>query len=249
MHQLASYLQSGYTKDQLCTMLNTLESADYLHPAVYHDASALKLILTILTGDKYAIMKHARDRPHAFILYYRYNQEYTDTINSEDVFKAAKEFYSQMPIEEPDIIQHLLMGDIYNVLNICTEGDWWFLAHLADLLALRKLVPETMTAKLNDLSISIPTGEYFMLYFASYLVNRFGMWKEGFDYLLLCGEYGKEVVIEVKCFGEKKKDTFTQSTLLAFKKHPFEQKRRRAGPNSNILYKKWVRKRTWIRCL
>lgn len=113
MRQLAAYLQKGYTKDQLSTTLDTLKSVEYLHPAVHRDASELEVILFILAVNIDAIMKHARDKTHAFILYYRFNQElYADKANSEDLLEAAKNFFSQMPSEDPHIVQHLLMGDI-----------------------------------------------------------------------------------------------------------------------------------------
>lgn len=155
-------------------------------------------ILSILMGDELVTLQHAKDQIHAFISCTFYKEP-----SNAPIHEIATSFFtiygSKMHKidEEAQLMCHFLAGNIYEALELCAGYDWWFIAHLADLLSIQKVLDRSLYYTVEDGStLSMSAREYFILTYASYLNNQFELWEESFSYLMTCGSIGKEAVIE-----------------------------------------------------
>lgn len=157
-------------------------------------------ILSILLGEELVTLQHAKDQIHAFI-----SCTYYKEVSIASIHEIATSFFaiygSKMHKidEEAQLMCHFLAGNVYEALELCAGYDWWFIAHLADLLSIQKVLDRSLYYTVEDGStLSMSAREYFILTYASYLNNQFELWEESFLYLMTCGSIGREAVIEVK---------------------------------------------------
>ena len=152
-----------------------------------HTTNIMQL-LSIFTGDQQIILNHAKDDVHAFICcnYYQASQL--------PLHEAAKSFFKT----QDQVMHRIFCEDIYGTLELCVDYDWWLITHFTDLLhSQNKLDRDVHYAIADGTTLTIGTREYFMLTYASFINNQFGLWEQAFTYLMTCGQIGREAVIEV----------------------------------------------------
>jgi hypothetical protein len=132
----------------------------------------LRDVISLLMGDENVTLQYAKDDIQAFISSKHGNGD--------------------------ACIRLFLEGSIYEAFEISADYDWWFIAHLADLLSLKNKLNRSLYYSIQGgATLTMGAREYFILTYASYLNNQFGLWEESFTYLMTCGDIGKDAVIEV----------------------------------------------------
>lgn len=156
-------------------------------------AENLKDVVSLLMGDERVTLQYAKDDIQAFIS----SRFYQKGEKNKSIHEDANEFFEKHGNGDASI-RLFLEGRIYEATEVCAEYDWWLIAHLADLLNLKNMMNRSLYYTIQDgATLTMGAREYFILTYASYLNNQFGLWEESFTYLMTCGEIGKAAVIEV----------------------------------------------------
>lgn len=152
-------------------------------------------VLSILMGNEQVILQYANDDVLGFITSNFYQRDHC----SASIHEFVQHFFTRHNSNDQSPLRFFLEGNLYRGLESSASYDWWFIAHLSDLLEKKNLLNCTLDYSIaNGDTLKMNAREYFILSYASYLNNQFGLWKESFTYLMTCGELGKAVVIEVK---------------------------------------------------
>lgn len=184
--QDVQYLKSQRTHmQQLLLDLCQIQNSPHVHN--------LRDVISLLMGDENVTLQYAKDDIQAFIS----SKFYQIDDNSKTIHEAAKEFFEKHGNGDA-CIRLFLEGSIYEAFEISADYDWWFIAHLADLLSLKNKLNRSLYYSIQGgATLTMGAREYFILTYASYLNNQFGLWEESFTYLMTCGDIGKDAVIEV----------------------------------------------------
>ncbi|KAI8987999.1 nucleoporin Nup85-like protein [Mycotypha africana] len=171
-------------------------------------------LIHILMGDEGTIWRHTKDDLHAFICIFYYKGE--DSINFST---AASDFYKRYPTETKTVYEHLLKKRFDEALELCAVNDWWLLCHMPNLFSEMKGAFSKMMAietKKKEAPFLVPLKNHTRLYYASALLNTFGLWKEAFTYMLQCEDLGKDVIqehmrtIDISKLDDEKMDDYVQ---------------------------------------
>ncbi|KAI7905732.1 nucleoporin Nup85-like protein [Cokeromyces recurvatus] len=179
-------------------------------------------LLAILTGNDESIIKqHAQDELHAFICCFYFNPDrYTSTTS---IYEMAIKEFDKVP---QDIYKSLLVGNLTQAIQESINYDWCFLAHLVDLFVLKnKLEMKTVNVHVSDGSIvTVPVQYHFILFYASFIKNNFGLWETAFNYMLTCDEWGREALVEhLKETDLNTENTIFQAIVQFCMKHNLEE--------------------------
>ncbi|XP_062507597.1 nuclear pore complex protein Nup85-like [Corticium candelabrum] len=87
-----------------------------------------------------------------------------------------------------DILLAMLKYDIPQVISLISSvfGNWWFVAHLADLLH------HAGQLESHQLEYGSSMREFLLLEYGSSLMSHTSLWQLGVDYFLQCSVYGKQ---------------------------------------------------------
>lgn len=181
--------------------ITKLSSHQWEHPNTKYHAEQIYVVMSILSGTEDITIQHTKDDIHAYICcrYYR------SSVGSFAEFSSRNSPESQSygsPSSSQNVLRCIIAGDINQAIEQCMEYDWWLLAHLTDLLTMKHMLDRNIQLRFDQDVISLPVKSHFMLYYASFLQNEFGLWKEAYIYMLECGDIGREAILEVR----KKKD-------------------------------------------
>ncbi|GAA5814428.1 hypothetical protein MFLAVUS_007924 [Mucor flavus] len=150
-------------------------------------------VLSILMGNEQVILQYANDDVLGFITSNFYQRDHYNT----SIHEFAQHFFTRHSSNDQSPLRFFLEGNLYRGLECSASYDWWFIAHLSDLLEKKNLLNCTLDYSIaNGDTLKMNARDYFILTYASYLNNQFGLWKESFTCLMTCGELGKAVVIE-----------------------------------------------------
>lgn len=159
-----------------------------LHPLLaqlkqQEDTKDLVILCNLLLGDIRTISRHAVHPVQIHIASRLYNNTTTPSYASEG---------------GRDLLESLMIGDIYSAFSFCVQHDWWLIVHLCFLFSKKQMLDRSIQVALNDGSmLELKCTDYFTVFYASSLMNGCGAWKDGFYYLLACEETGKLAINEV----------------------------------------------------
>ncbi|KAG1462413.1 hypothetical protein G6F46_004236 [Rhizopus delemar] len=158
-----------------------------LHPLLaqlkqQEDTKDLVILCNLLLGDIRTISRHAVHPVQIHIASRLYNNTTTPSYASEG---------------GRDLLESLMIGDIYSAFSFCVQHDWWLIVHLCFLFSKKQMLDRSIQVALNDGSmLELKCTDYFTVFYASSLMNGCGAWKDGFYYLLACEETGKLAINE-----------------------------------------------------
>jgi hypothetical protein len=155
-------------------------------------ADQLYQLMAILAGDETSTIQHACTGIHAFISVFYYTQS-----DKLPVHTRAKLFFSKYPQLSTGIQQSFLVGDFPQAIEQSIKFDWWFLAHLTDLFHIKNMMDRPIQMTIDKEVLSFDVRVYFISYYASFIRNNFGFWREAFEYMMTCGDLGQELIAEV----------------------------------------------------
>lgn len=172
--------------------MRTLRQMIFTDKDTKKHADQLYQIMGILIGDEAATIQHACTNIHAFISIFYYTQS-----NNMSVHTRAKLFFSKYPQLSDDVLSSLLVGNHEQAIQQSVQFDWWFLAHLTDLFHIKRMMDSPIHVTVNEQVLSLDVKDHFILYYASFIKNTLGLYREAFGYMMSCGDLGRELIIEV----------------------------------------------------
>jgi hypothetical protein len=170
----------------------TLRQMNFSNNGTKEHANQLYQVMAILAGDEDCSLQHASSGIHAFICNFYYTPS-----NNTSVHTRAKIFFSKYPQLSSDVMQSLLVENLQLAIEQSIKFDWWFLAHLTDLFHIKNMIDRPILVNMGDQVLSFNIRDHFILYYASFIKNSLGLWKEAFGYMLSCGELGRDLIVEV----------------------------------------------------
>lgn len=109
---------------------------------------------------------------------------------------SAVKPYDHEGIFEPAVAS-LLTDDLVSCLRYCSKFDWWFVAHLTDLLQLADVFNGETAAENNNYRA---LRQLFVISYGEFLFQIGVLWAESMDYFASCGEYGYNMMAKVRAF-------------------------------------------------
>lgn len=182
-------------KKKLQEAISNLNSTQWLHHKSKYHADQIHAVMSILLGDESITIQHTQDDIQAYICcrYYRHSVGSFMEFSNRNSSKLSN-YASTSP--SPNILRSIIAGDIYKAIEESVHYDWWLLAHLTDLLTMNQMIDRDIQVPAGKGFVSLPVKSNFILFYASFLKNRFGLWKQAYSYMLECGDFGKEAILE-----------------------------------------------------
>ncbi|XP_028912792.1 nuclear pore complex protein Nup85 [Ornithorhynchus anatinus] len=169
------------------------ECERHLQDGTFAAHPRLETLCKILVGDEEALLGQKR------LLSTWYHFLVTRLLYAHPTVKPAElHFYAQSSLDlflgsdgSPEPLDNILMAafefDIHQVIKECSIAlsNWWFVAHLTDLLDHCKLLQS------HNLYFGSNMREFLLLEFASGLFAHHSLWQLGVDYFDHCPEFGR----------------------------------------------------------
>uniref|UniRef100_A0A672UNY1 Nuclear pore complex protein Nup85 n=1 Tax=Strigops habroptila TaxID=2489341 RepID=A0A672UNY1_STRHB len=169
------------------------ECQRYLQDGTFASNSHTESICKILLGDEDAIL----EKKELMTTWYHFLV--TRLLYSHPTVKPMElRFYAQSSMDlflggecSPEPLDTILMAafefEIHQVIKECSIAlsNWWFVAHLTDLLDHCKLLQS------HNLYFGSNMREFLLLEYASGLFSHHSLWQLGVDYFDHCPEYGR----------------------------------------------------------
>ncbi|XP_062495848.1 nuclear pore complex protein Nup85 isoform X3 [Pezoporus occidentalis] len=169
------------------------ECQRYLQDGTFASNSHMESICKILLGDEDAIL----EKKELMTTWYHFLV--TRLLYSHPTVKPMElRFYAQSSMDlflggecSPEPLDTILMAafefEIHQVIKECSIAlsNWWFVAHLTDLLDHCKLLQS------HNLYFGSNMREFLLLEYASGLFSHHSLWQLGVDYFDYCPEYGR----------------------------------------------------------
>ncbi|XP_074828137.1 nuclear pore complex protein Nup85 isoform X1 [Natator depressus] len=169
------------------------ECQRYLQDGTFASNPHMESICKILLGDENAIL----EKKELMTTWYHFLV--TRLVYSHPTVKPVElRFYAQSSLNlflggesSPEPLDSILMAafefEIHQVIKECSIAlsNWWFVAHLTDLLDHCKLLQS------HNLYFGSNMREFLLLEYASGLFSHHSLWQLGVDYFDHCPEYGK----------------------------------------------------------
>uniref|UniRef100_A0A8C0E8I3 Nuclear pore complex protein Nup85 n=1 Tax=Bubo bubo TaxID=30461 RepID=A0A8C0E8I3_BUBBB len=169
------------------------ECQRYLQDGTFASNSHMESICKILLGDEDAIL----EKKELLATWYQFLV--TRLLYSHPTVKPMElRFYAQSSMDlflggesSPEPLDTILMAafefEMHQVIKECSIAlsNWWFVAHLTDLLDHCKLLQS------HNLYFGSNMREFLLLEYASGLFSHHSLWQLGVDYFDHCPEYGR----------------------------------------------------------
>uniref|UniRef100_A0A803VRA7 Nuclear pore complex protein Nup85 n=1 Tax=Ficedula albicollis TaxID=59894 RepID=A0A803VRA7_FICAL len=169
------------------------ECQRYLQDGTFASSPHMESICKILLGDEDAIL----EKKELMTTWYHFLV--TRLLYSHPTVKPVElRFYAQSSMDlflggesSPEPLDMILMAafefEIHQVIKECSIvlSNWWFVAHLTDLLDHCKLLQS------HNLYFGSNMREFLLLEYASGLFSHHSLWQLGVDYFDHCPEYGR----------------------------------------------------------
>ncbi|XP_014809475.1 PREDICTED: nuclear pore complex protein Nup85 isoform X1 [Calidris pugnax] len=169
------------------------ECQRYLQDGTFASNSHMESICKILLGDEDAIL----EKKELMTTWYHFLV--TRLLYSRPTVKPMElRFYAQSSMDlflggesSPEPLDTILMAafefEMHQVIKECSIAlsNWWFVAHLTDLLDHCKLLQS------HNLYFGSNMREFLLLEYASGLFSHHSLWQLGVDYFDHCPEYGR----------------------------------------------------------
>uniref|UniRef100_A0A8V5HHJ5 Nuclear pore complex protein Nup85 n=1 Tax=Melopsittacus undulatus TaxID=13146 RepID=A0A8V5HHJ5_MELUD len=169
------------------------ECQRYLQNGTFASSSHMESICKILLGDEDAIL----EKKELMTTWYHFLV--TRLLYSHPTVKPMElRFYAQSSMDlflgrecSPEPLDTILMAafafEIHEVIKECSIAlsNWWFVAHLTDLLDHCKLLQS------HNLYFGSNMREFLLLEYASGLFSHHSLWQLGVSYFDYCPEYGR----------------------------------------------------------
>uniref|UniRef100_A0A8C4UID1 Nuclear pore complex protein Nup85 n=1 Tax=Falco tinnunculus TaxID=100819 RepID=A0A8C4UID1_FALTI len=169
------------------------ECQRYLQDGTFASNSHMESICKILLGDEDAIL----EKKELMTTWYHFLV--TRLLYSHPTVKPMElRFYAQSSMDlflggesSPEPLDTILMAafefEMHQVIKECSIAlsNWWFVAHLTDLLDHCKLLQS------HNLYFGSNMREFLLLEYASGLFSHHSLWQLGVDYFDHCPEYGR----------------------------------------------------------
>uniref|UniRef100_A0A8C9ESI5 Nuclear pore complex protein Nup85 n=1 Tax=Pavo cristatus TaxID=9049 RepID=A0A8C9ESI5_PAVCR len=169
------------------------ECQRYLQDGTFASSSHMESICKILLGDENAIL----EKKELMTTWYHFLV--TRLLYSHPTVKPMElRFYAQSSMDmflgeesSPEPLDTILMAafefELHQVIKECSVAlsNWWFVAHLTDLLDHCKLLQS------HNLYFGSNMREFLLLEYASGLFSHHSLWQLGVDYFDHCPEYGR----------------------------------------------------------
>ncbi|NXH15913.1 NUP85 protein, partial [Bucco capensis] len=167
------------------------ECQRYLQDGTFASNSHMESICKILLGDEDAILEKKE------LLTTWYHFMVTRLLYSHPTVKPMElRFYAQMDLflggqSSPEPLDMILMAafefEIHQVIKECSIAlsNWWFVAHLTDLLDHCKLLQS------HNVYFGSNMREFLLLEYASGLFSHHSLWQLGVDYFDHCPGHGR----------------------------------------------------------
>eukprot|EP00076_Gallus_gallus_P027549 XP_015150887.1 nuclear pore complex protein Nup85 isoform X1 [Gallus gallus] len=169
------------------------ECQRYLQDGTFASNSHMESICKILLGDENAIL----EKKELMTTWYHFLV--TRLLYSHPTVKPMElRFYAQSSMDmflgeesNPEPLDTILMAafefELHQVIKECSVAlsNWWFVAHLTDLLDHCKLLQS------HNLYFGSNMREFLLLEYASGLFSHHSLWQLGVDYFDHCPEYGR----------------------------------------------------------
>uniref|UniRef100_A0A7M4E759 Nuclear pore complex protein Nup85 n=1 Tax=Crocodylus porosus TaxID=8502 RepID=A0A7M4E759_CROPO len=169
------------------------ECQRYLQDGTFASNPHMESICKILLGDENAIL----EKKELMTTWYHFLV--THLLYSHPAVKPVElRFYAQSSLDQflggensPEPLDTILMAafefEIHQVIKECSIAlsNWWFVAHLTDLLDHCKLLQS------HNLYFGSNMREFLLLEYASGLFSHHSLWQLGVDYFDHCSEYGR----------------------------------------------------------
>uniref|UniRef100_A0A8B9Q0D3 Nuclear pore complex protein Nup85 n=1 Tax=Apteryx owenii TaxID=8824 RepID=A0A8B9Q0D3_APTOW len=169
------------------------ECQRYLQDGTFASNSHMESICKILLGDENAIL----EKKELMTTWYHFLV--TRLLYSHPTVKPMElRFYAQSSMDlflggesSPEPLDTILMAafefELHQVIKECSIAlsNWWFVAHLTDLLDHCKLLQS------HNLYFGSNMREFLLLEYASGLFSHYSLWQLGVDYFDHCPEYGR----------------------------------------------------------
>uniref|UniRef100_A0A8C4K1A7 Nuclear pore complex protein Nup85 n=1 Tax=Dromaius novaehollandiae TaxID=8790 RepID=A0A8C4K1A7_DRONO len=169
------------------------ECQRYLQDGTFASNSHMESICKILLGDENAIL----EKKELMTTWYHFLV--TRLLYSHPTVKPMElRFYAQSSMDlflggesSPEPLDTILMAafefEMHQVIKECSIAlsNWWFVAHLTDLLDHCKLLQS------HNLYFGSNMREFLLLEYASGLFSHYSLWQLGVDYFDHCPEYGR----------------------------------------------------------
>lgn len=198
--------------------ISNLNSTQWLHHKSKYHADQIHAVMSILLGDESITIRHTQEDIHAYICCSYYRPSVGSFVEfSNRNLSILSNYASTSP--SPNILRSIIAGDIYKAIEESIHYDWWLLAHLTDLLTMNHMIDRDIQVPAGKDLVSLPVKSNFILFYASFLKNRFGLWKQAYSYMLECGDFGKEAVLEVSNFIFYKKYLNTKTFVASKNQH------------------------------
>ncbi|XP_032947600.1 nuclear pore complex protein Nup85 isoform X2 [Rhinolophus ferrumequinum] len=169
------------------------ECERHLQDGTFASSPHLESLCKIMLGDEAALLEqkeHMSNWYHFLVTRLLYSHP---TVKPTDLH-----FYAQSSLDlflggesSPEPLDNILMAafefDIHQVIKECslTLSNWWFVAHLTDLLDHCKLLQS------HNLYFGSNMREFLLLEYASGLFAHHSLWQLGVDYFDYCPELGR----------------------------------------------------------
>ncbi|XP_019601057.1 nuclear pore complex protein Nup85 isoform X3 [Rhinolophus sinicus] len=169
------------------------ECERHLQDGTFASSPHLESLCKIMLGDEAALLEqkeHLSNWYHFLVTRLLYSHP---TVKPIDLH-----FYAQSSLDlflggesSPEPLDNILMAafefDIHQVIKECslTLSNWWFVAHLTDLLDHCKLLQS------HNLYFGSNMREFLLLEYASGLFAHHSLWQLGVDYFDYCPELGR----------------------------------------------------------
>ncbi|XP_074870248.1 nuclear pore complex protein Nup85 isoform X2 [Carettochelys insculpta] len=169
------------------------ECERYLQDGTFASNPHMESICKILLGDENAML----EKKELMTTWYHFLV--TRLVYSHPTVKPGElRFYAQSSLDlflggesSPEPLDSILMAafefEIHQVIKECSIvlSNWWFVAHLTDLLDHCKLLQS------HNLYFGSNMREFLLLEYASGLFSHHSLWQLGVDYFDYCPEYGR----------------------------------------------------------
>ncbi|XP_007524843.1 nuclear pore complex protein Nup85 isoform X1 [Erinaceus europaeus] len=169
------------------------ECERHLQDSTFASSPHLESLCKIMLGDEAALLEqkeHLNNWYHFLVTRLLYSHP---TVKPTDLH-----FYAQSSLDlflggesSPEPLDNILMAafefDIHQVIKECSIAlsNWWFVAHLTDLLDHCKLLQS------HNLYFGSNMREFLLLEYASGLFAHHSLWQLGVDYFDYCPELGR----------------------------------------------------------
>ncbi|OBZ91637.1 Nuclear pore complex protein Nup85 [Choanephora cucurbitarum] len=186
--EVRNHIQHGHVdRENMQKTLISIQKTPFLDQVSRNHASQMISLMSVLLGDEKAILQHTTSDIHALVCLAYYQR-------TESIQALAQTFYSKHKQCPQSIARSLLTNDLYTAIEQGIQYDWWFLAHWTDLLHSSNRLDRPIQIQTGTGMVSLPVKNHFILYYASFLFNQCGLWKESFAYLLQCDDIGRSAI-------------------------------------------------------